>query len=522
VRKQLFYLNNNNLTAYTWASGNLSVVQEFQNDIYGQEEFSTYLAANSKVTSYLLIDLIEEAFQRDTIPHVIGNARKTLIKRRIGQIYRDTPFRQGMIQGREKTGRKDDQVLFSALTNPALVKPWVDALIEKNVPLAGVFSLPLLSPILFKKFKLPSGPLLLVTHQSSGLRQSYMQDGSLVFSRITPLFNLDPAAIAETVTQELAKTRQFLASTRQLPIGALINIAIIANDANLDVLKTVCEDTSTVLYRFIGFDEAARTLGLKSTKGVSICDPFFLSILGSSAPPKHYALLEQERFYKLWQTRTFVYGLSAATVVGGIIWAGTTALAILDTQQKNNKMVQETISAETQYQSIVSSMPSTVAKPQNMKDTVDIEKAIFQNTPEPVALFSTVSQALIGLPEIKINQMQWQLSETAPTANTADAPPAPVAAPTETAPSPSLIGIPKAPYQLLTIEGAIDPFRDDYRSALDSVNRFVTALTKNKQIRVEMTKAPLDIRPTVKLRGKEGGDGDMDEVSFILKLTWTP
>ncbi|MGZ5819384.1 MAG: hypothetical protein ACXWJD_11630, partial [Burkholderiaceae bacterium] len=464
---------------------------------------------------------IEESFQRDTMPHVVGNARRTLIKRRIGQIYRDTPFRQGMIQGREKTGRKDDQVLFSALTNPALVKPWVDALIEKNVPLAGIFSLPLLSPILFKKLKLENGPLLLVTHQSSGLRQSYLQDGSLVFSRITPLLNLSSSAVAETVTQELAKTRQFLASTRQLPIGEMINIAIIANDGNLDVLKTVCEDTSTVSHRFIGFDEAAHILGLKSTTGMSICDPLFLSVLGSSAPERHYALLEQERFYKLWQTRTFVYGLSAATAVAGVLWACVTALAILDTQQKNKQMERDIVSSENQYQEIIRSMPSTVTKPQNMKDTVDIEKMISQNVPEPVEIFSTVSQALASLPEIKINQMQWQLSETLPTANPAEAP-VPVAATTETAPPPGLIGIPKRPYQLLTIEGAIDPFRDDYRSALDSVNRFMAALTKNKQLQVEMTKAPLDIRPTVKLKGKEGGDTDIDEASFILKLTWTP
>lgn len=521
MRKQFFYLNNNKLTAYAWAGGSLSIVQEFANDIIGQQEFAAYLTVNNNATSYLLVDLIEEAFQRDNVPHVVGNARKTLIKRRIGQIYRDTPFRQGMIQGREKTGRKDDQVLFSALTNPALVKPWVDALIEKSVPLAGVFSLPLLSPILFKKFGLPSGPLLLVTHQSSGLRQSYMQDGSLIFSRITPLFNLDSVAIAETVTQELAKTRQFLASTRQLPIGAMINIAIVANDANLDVLRTVCEDTTTVLYRFIAFDEASRTLGLKSMKGMATCDPLFLAVLGNSAPAKHYALLEQERFYKLWQTRTFLYALSAATVVAGIIWSGVTAVAVLDTQQTNSKMERDTVSAENQYQSIISSMPSTVAKPQNMKDTVDIEKTIFQNTPEPVALFSTVSQALAGLPEIKINQMQWQLSETPPTANAADAPP-PVAAPTETAAAPGLVGIPKAPYQLLTIEGSIDPFHDDYRSALDSVKRFTAALTKNKQVQVEVTKAPLDIRPTVNLKGKEGGDGDTVEANFILKLTWAP
>ncbi|HEY8100794.1 MAG TPA: hypothetical protein VIF82_08555 [Burkholderiaceae bacterium] len=521
MSKQLFYLNNNNLTAYTWAKGGLSVVREFQNDIFGQEEFSTYLAANSKVVAYVLVDLIEESFQRDTMPHVTGNARRTLIRRRIGQIYRDTPFRQGMIQGREKTGRKDDHVLFSALTNPSLVKPWVDALIEKNVPLAGIFSLPLLSTVLFKKFKLDSGPLLLVTHQSSGLRQSYLQGGSLIFSRITPLSNMDPGAIAESVTQELAKTRQFLASTRQLPIGAMINIAIIANDDNLDALKTVCEDTSSVLYRFIAFDEAAHILGLKSMAGMSICDPLFLSVLGNNAPERHYALLEQERFYKLWQTRTAIYGLSAATLIGGIIWAGMTGIAILDAQIKNSELNENIHLTENQYAALIRSMPNTVTKPQNMKDTVDIEKMISQNTPEPASLFGIVSQALSGLPEIRINQMQWQLSETAPVSGATEPPPVLKTA-VETAPPMGLIGIPKQPYQILIIEGAIDPFQNDYRSALDSVNRFTIALTKNKQLQVEVKKAPLDIRPTVTLNGKEGIDDDKAKANFIMKLIWTP
>jgi hypothetical protein len=455
------------------------------------------------------------------MPHVTGNARRTLIRRRISQIYRDTPFRQGTIQGREKTGRKDDQVLFSALTNPSLVKPWVDALVGKNVPLAGIYSLPLLSTILFKKFDLDSGPLLLVTHQSSGLRQSFLQDGNLIFSRVTPLFSMEPSAIAETVTQELAKTRQFLASTRQLPIGALIHIAIVANDNNLHALRAVCEDTSTVQYRLIGFDEAARALSLKSMAGMSICDPLFLSVLAHRVPGKHYALLEQERFYKLWQTKAAIYALSAATVAGGILWTILTGIAILDMQKKNRDMTESIQYAENQYQALVNSMPSTVTKPQNMKDTVDLEKMISQNTPEPVALFGLVSQALAGLPEIRIDQMQWQLSEAAPASDGA-APPPVVRTDTETAPPSAFVGIPKSPYQILTIEGAIDPFQNDYRSALDSVNRFTAALTKNKHVQVDLTKAPLDIRPSVRLAGKEGDENNKPNADFKLKLIWTP
>ncbi|MGZ3237674.1 MAG: hypothetical protein ACXU8A_09900, partial [Burkholderiaceae bacterium] len=196
-------------------------------------------------------------------------------------------------------------------------------------------------------------------------------------------------------------------------------------------------------------------------------------------------------------------------------------IAILDAQIKNSDLNESIHLTENQYTALIRSMPDTVTKPQNMKDTVDIEKMISQNTPEPASLFGIVSQALTGLPEIRINQMQWQLTETAPVPGSTEPPPV-LKTSTETAPPMGLIGIPKQPYQVLIIEGAIDPFQNDYRSALDSVNRFTIALTKNKQLQVEVKKAPLDIRPTVSLLGKEGIDDDKAKANFIMKLIWTP
>ena len=49
-------------------------------------------------------------------------------ERRLAQSWRDTPFRCAHIQGREEGGRRDDIVLLSALTNPATLAPWLDAL----------------------------------------------------------------------------------------------------------------------------------------------------------------------------------------------------------------------------------------------------------------------------------------------------------------------------------------------------------------------------------------------------------
>ncbi len=521
MRKQLLYLTNNQLTAYVWVKGRLSALQEFSNDAEGWDAFSSYIAARQDSPAYLLVDLIEEAFQRDTIPHVFGKARTTLIKRRLGQFYRDTPFRQGSVQGRDKAGRKDDQVLFSALTNPALPRPWVDAILEQKVPLAGIFSVALLSSVLCKPLGLDDGPLLLITHQSSGLRQTYFQDGTLRFSRLTPLSELNPEALANTVALEIGKTRQFLASTRQLPVGAQIHIVVVANDTILPALQIACLDTATVVHRLVSVQEATHALGLTYLDNIALCDPLFLSLLGRKAPASHYQLPDQTRFYKLWQTRIAVYWLSAATVAAGILWTGMNSIDAFDTQQKNRQMELEISADETRYQNIISAMPSSVAKPQNMKAAVDIEQMIARNAPEPVALFGMVSSALNLRPEIRINQMQWQVSETAPAAvNPAEpALPAPTA---ETAPSAALIGIPKKPFQIMLIEGEVAPFNSDYRTALESVRQFTAQLSKSKRVSVEVTQWPLDIRPAVKLDGNAGNDDPDLKASFTLKLVWNP
>lgn len=519
MRKQFFYLTNNQLSAYAWDKGSLVPIQDFTNTKIGKEEFFRYLENHQNTPAYLLVDLIEEAFQRDTIPHVLGKTRTTLIKRRLSQLYRDTPFRQGTLQGREKEGRRDDQVLFSALTNAALVKPWSDAILEQNVPLAGIFSLALLSAILFKKIGIAKGPALLVTHQASGLRQSYFQDGTLRFSRLTPLPHIEPGVIAETVTLETGKTRQFLASTRQVLAGSQMQIVILANDDNLPALQTACQDTSSILHRLIGLQEAAQLLGLRHPDNIKLCDPLFLSLLGSKATTSHYQLFEQNRFYKLWQTRTLLYWLSAATIATGMLWTGITALDALKTQRKNQQMALEIRKAEARYQSAIRTMPATVAKPQNMRAAVDIESMIEKNAPDPVMLFGVISQALNKYPEIRIDQMQWQVSDVAPAADGTEAPPP---AAVETAPPVALIGIPKPPVQIIRIEGEIAPFTNDYRIAIESVRQFTAELAKNKQLQIEMIQWPLDIRPAVKLDGKAGIEDAAAKAGFAMKLVWNP
>ena len=523
MRKQLLYLTNAQLTAYMWQGGRLSDGRVFENNPDSWNAFSEYIAENRNVPAYLLTDLIEEDFQRETIPHVTGKARAALIERRLVNLYRDTPYRHSMLQGREKEGRKDDRMLFSALTNAELPKPWLDALLKQKVPLVGIFSIALISHLLFKKLDVGTRPLLLVTHQSSGLRASYFQDGQLRFSRLTLTGAENPDTIAEIADLELAKTRQFLTSARIMARGELTNIIILARSDVLNSMEPLCIDTPELAYRFVDLNQAPHMLGFRHLKDIVVCDQLFLSILANNRLPNQYKVFEQTRFYALWQTRILLYILRVVAIVGGLVWAGMNGLAVLDATMQTRRLDSETYIGLERFQAVTKSMPTTLANPHDMKSAVALEQAISQNAPAPQTILGSISAALEKVPQIQITQLEWQVSETDATiAVAADQAVPPPAISAEAPLSAALIGVPNKPFENVTIEGEVVPFKNNYRTALESVKLLADELGKQPQIHVKITRPPLDVSPTVKLLGQAGNTDDRSKAQFVLTLSRKP
>lgn len=522
MAKQLLYLSNNQLSATIWEKGVFSEPQIFDQYPSGWLKFSEYLAKHRELPAYLLTDLIEEDFQRETIPHVMGPARKNLIERRLLNLYRDTPYSQATQQGREKEGRRDDRMLFSALTNAQLLKPWLDALVKEKIDVGGIYSVALLSSLLFKKLNLGKSPALLVTHQSSGLRQNYFQDGYLRFSRLSPETAWSPEAIAEITDVEMAKTRQFLASTRLMARGEAINIVVVAAADIIAQLRPRCPDEGGMVYRFIDLDEARQVFGMTKLEPMTRCDPLFLSLLASKRVPSHYATLEQTRQYRLSQLRTGFKGLSVITLSAAVIMATSNGL---DAMHASNLARQAQIKTKTTlaaYQATTSSMPVTVANPHDMKAAVEVANMVAENGPMPTQILTALSRALDAVPQIKIHELSWQTNVIeAADADPSAAPPAPV--PGEAALlNGGLLGVPLKPGQTLLVEGEVAPFKNDYRSALELVQQLNVELQKEPHLRVEIVKPPIDIRPTAKLESQAGNDTDLAKPLFSLKLVWKP
>ncbi|HAT31418.1 MAG TPA: hypothetical protein DCW29_11380 [Janthinobacterium sp.] len=509
-RKQLFYLTSEQLCAYQWHQGKLGPGHVFANDAAGLEAFAAYLESRDNTPAYLLTDLIEEDFQRQSLPHVGGKTGRALLLRRLTQLYRDTPFRMASVQGRDEDGRRDDQVLFSALTNPALPQPWLAALELARTPLAGMYSASFLGAQLVQGLRIFNQHLLMVTRQSGGVRQSYFQDGQLRFSRLTPAIDRDGVVV--NLAGETAKTHQFLTSTRALERGDVLHAVILAPLGQMAALAPHCHDGQELTYRFIAMEKAAGRLGLDAAPALS--DQLLLNLLARHPPASHYALGARARFYQLWRARIALFGASAALAAATVLTVGANLWGIVDASVADARLRAEARAFDVRYHGIMSSLPPQVDKTRNMKAAVTIDHLVTTQAPTPLALTGILSEALDRVPQINLLQLDWKVDLPAGRPRAENSPAAPI--------SSLLIGFPVQPRQTLRVEAEVKLSQNDYRSALGSMQQLIRELARHPHLSVEIEQTPLDVRPNVKLAGKAATETLDGKAKFILNLAWNP
>ena len=129
---------------YQCRDGQIDVAYEFSADEDGRENFLRCLVETNPDPIYILVDIVEEEYRQDIIPHVFGSDRKSVLERKFARLFRGAKYSHALNQGRETEGRKDDKVLLTAITRPDVVVRWVEVITGQKVPIAGIYSLPLL------------------------------------------------------------------------------------------------------------------------------------------------------------------------------------------------------------------------------------------------------------------------------------------------------------------------------------------------------------------------------------------
>jgi hypothetical protein len=518
--KHLLYFNANRVVVYRSAHHKLALESSFANNEEGAEAFAGHLRGLPRSLFFVLVDIVEEDFHHESIPFVRGRDRAALLGRKLAQRYRDTSLSLAMSLGFERTQRRDERVLFSAFTNNAQFQPWLEALREAETPVAGVFSAALLAPQIAAKLGAKNAPLLLVTLQSAGLRQSYVEHGKIRFSRLGPLDAndaADPNRVAEAFDRETIRVHQYLTATRVVAReGGSIDALLIAPAGQKARVQAAVPHMPQVRVNVIELGEAAATIGLKAYPTDAGAEVLMLHLLAQRPPTQQYAGENLRQFFRLGQARKGLVAAGAAVGAAGLLWAGVLLTQYFGLQDQIGLDRQRARLATESYAKVEAGFPQLPTTPDNLRVTMQNYAALTKQTARPERLVGDVSAALDASPRIEVDKLQWELTAN-PRAAKADRPQglSPVA------PSPAPPGKAAAGplFEVIQIEGKVTAIKaSDYKAITALVNEFIERLGKRPGVEVIQTKMPFELGSKERLSGDIGTETGAAAPRFTLTV----
>ena len=512
--KCLCYFTSNQVTAYRWKEGQLHREASFGMSENGVADFSRYVARKPESLFYLLADVVEEDFFQENVPYVRGLDRRALLTRKLAQRYRDASLAVPISLGSEThAGRREERVLYTSITNTQQFQPWLDAMRSNRARVAGVFSVPLVAAALGKRLRFKSPSYVMVSLQQAGLRQSYVENGRIRFSRIGRVNLSDPVQIAHDCAAESVRTYQYLVNSRILPRESpALDVLVLAPTRDKALYDAACIDSARLHFHVQDFDTVSRSIGLKSVPPEALGEALFLHVLAQSTPRDQFADEGLRHFYNLWRGRIGLVTTGAVTLGLCVLLAGGRLVdAYLIDQESGADRGQETRAAE-EYARLQARFPKTPTSTETLRAIVKNYRALVKQSATPEGMFVDISQALTALPQIEVDKIDWEVGGLRPGEASRGA----SSRPPSTAPGQSA----DSPVQIAEISGRlIVPQASDYRAVTALVTQFTDALRARPGTEVTRTQLPFDINAEKSLSGDIGAARREEVPQFSVALS---
>ncbi|MCB1743616.1 MAG: hypothetical protein KDK91_24790, partial [Gammaproteobacteria bacterium] len=514
MSKRIFYISRGRLAAYP-VDGQVRDPLEFNADEEGLRNFSRYLDQFPREPAYILVDFVEEEFREDTVPHVFGRDRQAVVQNKLNRMFRDASYATAMFQERERSGRRDDRLLFTALIRPELLAPWISAIDKYKVPLAGVYSLPLVSGALLKRLKVTASHVVIVSLQSSGgLRQTFFLEGRLKISRLALLGDLRPERAAPVLLSEIERLRRYLNSLRLLPLNGPLDVYFLCSPRLQAELAGRAHDTPNTRHHLLALEEVARRIGMRKDYPDAFAERLFVHLLARTPPQNQYAPKRQTRYFSLYNARRTMYGASVLGLMALLGGSGYNVVNGINAREDGRTEDRQARFYEERYERARSGLPETPADSRDMQRVVEAVDELQRFRQSPFDLLGVLSDAMSGFDRIVIDELEW--------VNSAE-----VDALDRNASSNRDRGRRDAAaeqdatqrYQLARVHGHIEPFAGDYREALELVKRFEASLRAGGRIvDVTVESLPLDIGSAARLSGDTEQVANTAGATFALRL----
>jgi len=478
--------------AAVFENGKLGPCQEYALNEQGRQGFGNLLLAHTGAPVRLMVDTVEEDYHTEVLPHVSGSARQELVRRKLGQLYRSTPYHAAWIQGREPDKRRDDRYLFVALTNAEILRPWLETLQSFQAPLAGVYLFPMVTQELVARLKLAMSDLLVVSRHNGGLRQSYFQGGLLKASRLA-LAEREHSPSAANLAADIVKTRLYLNSLRLTAHETKLAVLLLDTDGSMESLQQCLHSTPGIASsQRLSLDELSARLG-----GVPLRGPHALhmTVLGMRCPAHNLAPPGTTRNFRGHRQRRLLLAASAAVTAVAMIVAGATLYQGHRLGRATLQLETEARSLQASYDAIAKAFPHAPASAGNLEKAVQLSIRLGQDSRTPDQFMLAVSRTLESSPEIMLFHLAWKFGAAAQD------------------------GGDNGWIESGMVEGEIRPFQGDYRRAMKSVERFAEKMAQHPDIAsVSVLQMPLDIHSSAALSGSTQGSSEAARAGFKIRV----
>ncbi|MFY9260417.1 MAG: hypothetical protein WAO71_07920 [Gallionella sp.] len=483
MMKILLLLSANHLHAQLWRGKNILSQHMFSNIAVDRDAFTHFLRAQD-CPCYLLTDFIEEDFRLETIPYLPRRSRDALLQRKFAQLYPDTPFHLATELQRQSNGRRDVNMLLSALTNPSMVQPWLGILLTAKVPVVGIYSVAQLSSSLVSTQE--SADVLFVSYQKgSGLRQSYFKAGHLQFSRLTALSH--DALFYEHQINELLRTYHYLRRLNHLSVGLTLTVRLLCHADDQAWLQQKLPDDAAIQYEFLLLHNVARTLNCNAVFDDMDASALFLHQLATHPPRVHYGQAQHTHYFRLWKIRRILNRGSALLFLLCVAWAVHNVWDSLPDRQHATAV--QTVARQMQQQTwqILQRLPQSTLPAADVKAAVLTMRQFKQSRRLPDAVLLPLSRVLDRFPDIRLDELTWQI-------HAAD-----------------------VAQGEMVCQAHFQPFTGNYRAALQVLEQFKAAL-QQQGYQVEALTSPLQDGTATPLADARNAPHPV--FTFSVKLRW--
>jgi hypothetical protein len=515
--KRLFYFTGYRMSVLHWSGKKLIGTSSFEPTEGGLGKFRSYLLQAENIPGKFLVDVIEEDFRNEKIPHVGSRDRKSVVNRLVDRFYRSSQdYCYSEITGRVKGGRKDDIVLLGAMTNPQLIQPWITILDECEVPLSGIWTLPLISKKLLKTLKAGNGVVLLVSQQvNSNVRQTLFRDGKLVSSRQS-IINQDMgdiSGIGALAAPEVKRTIDFLRAQNLVAANEVINIHILGSKEQILSLEQSFKNNDRQEVTIHKISDIQDKLGLTGVEDKFSDNLFAWLCLSQSFCASHYGSRQLFNRYYNKVAATALYATSLLVIIAGALITQANISDTIEYEKSITLLNKEEEHYKDLYAKKFKDFEEVFQNAGLMNSAVELADRIKLNSETSPLDF------LIGLSEILsqdesnelyIDRIEWQavnINEKNKKTQKAN-----------------FTG--KLPVQHNAIViGRIDDPENNYRASIEHIERIIGYLKASPRVdKVETLIMPVDLRSESKFSTESGVEikqGANRETSgvFSLKIT---